>query len=200
MLAILGCNTTSRVYGPGKALSLKRITSSSFFRDKARQFSKQDATIYEVVDAGDAALVCLYNGKDGDNLDDLRYKVLQQGCNKQSTYPAPSIAPDFCGGKVSQHARIPAGTTLGGHLLSERDRVEWMEKDGNLLPVMTDLPPAPEDLICIIRCDCTTDCSTARCSCRKHNLECSPAYGQCRGVGCCNSSVADSSEDDDYEI
>ena len=70
--AILGFNTTSRLYGLGKALSLKRITSSSFFRDKARQFSKQDATIDEVVDAGDAALVCLYNGKDGDNLDTLR--------------------------------------------------------------------------------------------------------------------------------
>ena len=41
----------------------------------------------------------------------------------------------------------------------------WMEKDGHLLPVMTDLPPAPEDLLRIIRCNCTTDCSTARCSC-----------------------------------
>ena len=124
MHAILGCDTTSRLYGLGKALSLKRITSSSLFRDNARQFSKQDATIDEVVDAGDAALVCLYNGKDGDNLDALRYsKVLQQGCNQQRTHPAPNIAPDFCGGKVSQHARVPAGTTVDGHLLSERDRV-----------------------------------------------------------------------------
>ena len=41
--ATLGCDTTSRLYGLGRALSLKRMTSSSFFRDKARQFSKQDA-------------------------------------------------------------------------------------------------------------------------------------------------------------
>ena len=33
--AILGDDTTSRLYSHGKALSLKRITSSSFFRDKA---------------------------------------------------------------------------------------------------------------------------------------------------------------------
>ena len=74
--AILGCDTTFRLYGIGKALSLNRITRSSFFRDKARQFSKQDATIDEVVDALNAALVCLYNGKD------------------RGTHPAPNIAPD----------------------------------------------------------------------------------------------------------
>ena len=49
--AILGCDTTSRLYGHGKALSLKIITLSSFIRDTARQFSKQDAMIDEVVDA-----------------------------------------------------------------------------------------------------------------------------------------------------
>ena len=76
----------------------------------------------------------------------------------------------------------------------------WRRMEIYSRAVMTDLPSAPEDLLCIIRCNCTTDCSTTRCSCRKHNVECSPACGQCRGVGCCNSSVADSSEDDDDDI
>ena len=35
--AILGCDTTSRLYGLGKGLSLKRFTSSALFRDKADQ-------------------------------------------------------------------------------------------------------------------------------------------------------------------
>ena len=89
---------------------------------------------------------------------------------------------------------------MDGHLLSERDRVVVDEEGLKSIPVMTDLPPAPEDLLRIIRCNCTTDCSTARCSCRKHNLECSPSCGQCRGFGCCNSSVADSREDEDDDI
>ena len=40
---------------------------------QTRQFGKQDATMDEVVDTGDASLVCLHNGKDGDNLDALSY-------------------------------------------------------------------------------------------------------------------------------
>ena len=57
--AILGCDTTSRLYGLGKGLSLKRFTSSALFRDKAEQFCKKDATVDDVIDAGEAALVCL---------------------------------------------------------------------------------------------------------------------------------------------
>ena len=60
-------------YGVGKGLSLERFTSSALFRDKADQFCKKDATVNDVIDAGEAVLVCLYSGKEGDNLDGLRY-------------------------------------------------------------------------------------------------------------------------------
>ena len=74
---------------------------------------------------------------------------------------------------------ILAGTTVDGHLLSERARVGWMDKDGHLVQIMTYLPSSPDDLLRSIRCKYTTDFSTARCSCNTHNLECSPACGQC---------------------
>ena len=48
-------------YGLGKGLSLKRFTSSALFRDKAEQFCKKDATVDDVIDAGEAALVCMYH-------------------------------------------------------------------------------------------------------------------------------------------
>ena len=73
----------------------------------------------------------------------------------------------------------------------------WMTQDENLVPVMTDLPPAPDELLRVIRCNCTTDFSTTRCSCRNHSLEWSPASGQCRGIGCSNSTAADISDEDD---
>ena len=50
--AILGCDTTSRLYGLGKGLSLKRFTSSAMFRNNAEQFCKKDATVDDVIDAG----------------------------------------------------------------------------------------------------------------------------------------------------
>ena len=64
----------------------------------------------------------------------------------------------------------------------------WKVINGKLLPVMTDVSPAPENILRIIRCNCHADCSTTRCTCRTHSLVCSSACGQCRGSGCTNST------------
>ena len=41
----------------------------------------------------------------------------------------------------------------------------WHITETGYHPIATDLPPAPEELLKIIRCNCTTDCSSARFSC-----------------------------------
>ena len=53
----------------------------------------------------------------------------------------------------------------------------WAQTVGGLFPITTDLPPAPEDLLKIIRCNCTTDCSSGSCSCQKYGMKCSLACG-----------------------
>eukprot|EP00794_Sanderia_malayensis_P017154 gene17154-18876_t len=73
----------------------------------------------------------------------------------------------------------------------------WKFQGNLVVPVTTDLPAAPDTLLNMIRCNCSTDCSTARCTSRKHGLDCSMACGQCRGTGCTNSSIDPS--DDDYD-
>ena len=45
------------------------------------------------------------------------------------------------------------------------------------MPLQTSLLPTPEHLLQVIRCNCQTDCSTLRCSCKKHNIECTHACG-----------------------
>ena len=196
--AILGCDTTSRLYGLGKGLSLKRFTSSALFRNKAEQFCKKDATVDAVIDAGEVSLVCLYSGKEGDNLDGLRYAKFcdKVATNKvhihRQTLPPVSAALRY----HSMRVYMQVQQWMGVCNMKETDW-GWMTKDENLVAVMTDLPPAPDELLRVIRCNCTTDRRTARCSCRKHSLECSPACGRCRGIGCSNSSAADISDEDD---
>ncbi len=63
-------------------MSLKKFTSSALFRDKAEQFCKKNATVDDVIDAREAALVCLYSRKEGDNLGGLRYAKF---CDKVAT-------------------------------------------------------------------------------------------------------------------
>ena len=75
LLAILGCDTTSSLYGIGKGLSLKIFKQNENLRRQAAVFQNDLATSEEIASAGEQALVCLYKGKEGEGLDALRYNI-----------------------------------------------------------------------------------------------------------------------------
>ena len=52
----------------------------------------------------------------------------------------------------------------------------WKLQNGQLVAITTDMPAAPDGLLRVVRCNCKTDCSTARCSCRKHGLQCNAPH------------------------
>ena len=60
--ALLGCDTISRLYGIGKGTLLKRFRASHAFREQAKVFDTHSASMHDVVDAGEKALVIIYNG------------------------------------------------------------------------------------------------------------------------------------------
>ena len=70
--AILGCDTTSRVFSMGKGLALKHIRSDRHFITQAEVFLQENATLVDISSAGEAALECLYTGAVGEKLDKLR--------------------------------------------------------------------------------------------------------------------------------
>ena len=72
--AVLGCDTTSHLYGIGKGTSLKKFTLSRHFREQAKVFATESATPKEIYTAGEQALVILYNGTLSESLDYLSYK------------------------------------------------------------------------------------------------------------------------------
>ena len=125
LCAVLGCDTTSRLHGIGKGISLAKYQTNNAFCEQANVHS---ASTYDVTCAGERLLI--YNERSTDTLDSLR------------------------------HQRF-------------REKVASTPATGNLLR--------------IIRCSCMTYCSTLRCTCKKHNIECTLAYGNCRGSGCTNS-------------
>ena len=71
------------------------------------------------------------------------------------------------------------------------DPLEWGWKlnENSLVPITTDLDPAPSHLLQFVRCKCKAEnrrCSTSICSCRKHGLKCVSSCGTCRGKSCEN--------------
>ena len=86
------------------------------------------------------------------------------------------------------------------------DPVEWgwkLEKE-KLIPVMIDVPPAPDELLNIVRCNCKMSsknpCGGRQCSCRNHGLKCVPACGDCRGLNCSNCDEAPNDHDEEDDI
>ena len=80
--AILGCDTTSRIDGIEKGTSLKKFCESHHFRNQAKVFNNTSASKKEVIEAGEKALVCLYNEKSSETLDCLRN---QRYCQEVAT-------------------------------------------------------------------------------------------------------------------
>ena len=180
--AILGCDTTSRPYGIGKAASLKKYGESVYFQDQAKVFDIPGSTQAEVATAGENALVVLYGGKQGASLDSFRYrrsyeKVATRGQQIQpQNVPPTSAAPRYHGFRVFLWVKQ-------WQCLGERMKFEdwgWKLSGNQVITVTTDLPAPPESLLKMICSNCATDCASAGCSCRKQGLDSSPACGQSR--------------------
>ncbi|KAK3754659.1 hypothetical protein QZH41_003875 [Actinostola sp. cb2023] len=199
--AILGCDTTSRVHGFGKGASLKMYIMSLYFREQAQVFDSASATPEEIATAGHNVLVSLYKGKPGEQLDHLRYtRYCEKLACRTSQIQPQSLPPTSEAAKnhsLRVYLQVKQWKDEDGDMAVQDWR--WKINEGQVTPVMTDLPAAPESLLRIVRCNCTKDCSSMTCRCRKHNLECSIACGQCKGSGCTNSAqqLLDSDDDSD---
>jgi len=194
--AVLGCDTTSRIFGLGKGVSLKKYTTSNWFRECASIFEKgDDEANDDIVQSGENALVIMYGGKPEDKLDSLRLMKFFQKvagsvkCVTPETIPPTSAAMKFHSLRVYHQVQVWKGRR---DILPEN--WGWKVVNGKLAAVQTDKPPAPENLLKVIRCKCKSDCHTTRCTCKKHGLPCSLMCGECKGVSCLNSPQIDPEE------
>ena len=111
-------------------------------------------------------------------------------CIHPQTLPPTSVAAKYYSFCV--YFQIQEWKACGGEL--QPLEWGWKKSEGKLMPVLTEMPPAPDDLLKIIRCNCHTDCSSMGCTCKKHTVKCSVECGNCRGSVCPNS---DRLEEDD---
>ena len=123
-------------------------------------------------------------------LDSLRYRGKQI---QPQNLPTTSAAARYHTLRV--FLQVKQWQCLGEGMLFED--WGWKISGNQAIPVTTDLQVAPESLLKMIRCNCAADCAPARCSCRKHGLDCSPACGRCRRTACTNISAVLGDSDDE---
>jgi hypothetical protein len=167
--AVTGCDSTSRIFGIGKSLALKKCINSEYFRAQGEVFNDKNSSRDAILKAGEEAISCLYGGLPLEGLQILRWRKFTSKtiCSRaksvliQSLPPTPDAASLHC-------LRTYYQCQIWLHEVC-MDPKEWgwqMEKE-ILVPKRMSLPAAPDALLSIIRCKCKSGCDTKRCSCRK---------------------------------
>ena len=163
-------------------------------------FDAQSASSQDVIAAGEQVLVSVYKGKPGEVLDSLRYKRFCEKVATNVSHLQPqSLPPTSAASKYHSlrvYFQVQQWKGSGEDELQPEQR-GWKETERGLMPIHTDQPPAPDELLRVIRCNCQSDCSSMRCTCKKHNAKFSLACGNCRGSGCMNSDFLECNEEID---
>ena len=189
--AVLGCDTTSRLFGIGKGSILKKFKEKAKLQKAALIFDNPHSTQAQIDQAGESALVLIYNGKKGDSLNGLWYKKYCEKVAMSLSQVDPKLLPPTAAAASFHSKRV--FLQINQWKDSECDLLPeewgWTQSETGLHPIATNQPPAPAELLKIIKCNCTTDCASARCSCQKHGMKCSMACGQCHGTSCSNAAA-----------
>ena len=91
--AILGCDVTSRLFGLGKYLAVKRIECDFQFRQQAEVFNQIGQAKEDIIVAGERALVSLYGAPKEEGLDVLRYRRFCDNISKGTSHVEPCTLP-----------------------------------------------------------------------------------------------------------
>ena len=91
--ALLGCDTTSHIYGLGKGVALQLIRTDKTFQEKAKVFRDANKKKEVIIAAGEKAIVLAHKGLPKDNLDNLRLLRFHQKVNSSTVFVQPQVLP-----------------------------------------------------------------------------------------------------------
>ena len=134
--------------------------------------------------AGERALVSLYGGAKEEGLDVLRYRRFCDNISKGTSHVEPRTLPPTSAAAMYHSLRVYYHVMYGKGKGDSMKPEEW---GWHIV--------APAELLDIISCSCKKLCSTNRCTCRQHGLQCIGVCTECRGTSCSNSELPDVPDD-----
>ena len=181
--AVSGCDTTSRIFGVGKkSVVQKVIAGDSVLHECSRVFRTPMADPATVETTYCEVMVSLFNGGKSDSLASLRYSFLAKKVATAKTFVTPERLPPTTSA-TNMHSRrtyLQVMERLGQNYSVQPTEWGWAVQGDKLVPLVMKDSPAPNSLLKMVHCNCSAGCSTMRCGCRKHALECTRACGNCQ--------------------
>ena len=114
--AILGCDVTSRLFGLGKGLAVKRIKCDFQFGQQAKVFNQIGQAKEDIIVAGERGLVSLYGGGKDEGLDVLRHRRFCDKISKGTSHVEPVL------GHRPQRLHVPQPSSVLSCNVLERKR------------------------------------------------------------------------------
>ena len=188
--AFTGCDTFSAIAGHGKTTLFDRLCGGDI-DEHMDIFLDLQATKDMVVKVGIAIFKHIYHGP-RTTLGANHYNMLSRnstvGVIKSETLPPTESA-------AAQHSLRAYLQTRDWLLLQSMslDPSHYGRTVGahGYEPIPTLDPMAPEKLLGFTTCNCNGDCSNQRCSCKKNDVKCISASGNCKGITCKNCAHDD---------
>ncbi len=171
--AMSGCDTTSSLYGIGKIKHIKLLESSQLWRSDVLVFGDTAASTAEVCNTGERFIKSLYSGgANADNgLDELRYlyAISPKYVPVERMPPTKKACDYHC---LRVHHQVSTWQHL--ETVLEKEEFGFRVNDNAVVPIITDMAAAPQELLLYIRCSCRTSRQLcASCSCSKKGIACS---------------------------
>ena len=185
-----GCDSTSAIFGHGKGTLFKQSGRSPELHCHCITLQSPTATVEDVKSAGLKLFLAVCGGNADDSLADLRYSAycsmtLSARFRPESLPPSESAAAMHI---LRVHYQSVVWATLGKTSLKPTDW-GWKVQSEVMVPVQLEGEVAPYSLLKVIKCNCTTQCTRASCSCRTYGLHCLSACKPCRGTTCTNRGI-----------
>lgn len=200
MHAITGCDTTSSIYGKGKLNAYKVLSTSKDLRTKALLFYEERAEKETLKEVGEDFIMKLYGCTRSTSLNDSRYSFYLKAVAKmslKSKFNMASLPP--ISDAAEQHSYrtcYQIKKWLGDKNIGATDW-GWSQTNNMLFPVHSNKPPAPEEIINLVSCNCKVSCKN-NCSCFKASLDCTAMCGTCGG-SCSNVTVVEGENVEEHE-
>lgn len=91
--AILGCDTTSQIFGIGKKTAVEELNSDKHFLQNGKVFMEDTSTKESIVKSGESAIIALYKGTTDQTLNDLRLTKFLEKTITSTTLVQPKRLP-----------------------------------------------------------------------------------------------------------
>lgn len=199
--AFTGCDTVSAIFGKGKKKLLDLIIKKNELMQDVEQFYNSCATAENIQKAGERLMLSLYGQFTPDvTASQCRVTQFMEVIKKSkkainlATLPPTSAATSLHSFRTYYQVQQWLGNQL------DPEQWGWMKTETMYLPVRTTEKLAPENLLKLVHCTCTSDCSN-RCGCRKAGLPCSSFCKHCKGEHCGNGDkqIVDDNDEKSYD-